>query len=421
MSTIKPLADADFPAYVDILARAYPAMGLTTPEKKEQRLSAMLDRHHNEPVITAYGAYRDGVLRGGMMCHDFTMQLFEERVLCGGVGTVAVDLLHKKEGIARDLLIDFIRHYDEQGAPLVALHPFRPDFYKQMGFGYGTKKARYRISPAALPRGTSRAHLRYLGPDDEALVREFHDRTMSQTHGMFALRNTDVRDRLLTNDELTVIGYIDDAGDLHGYMVMASQPMANGHPLINDLVVRAVLYLQRDALAEMLTYLHTQADQFDRIIFETHDEYLHHLLADPRNGNEGGLIPHAYHEAHTTGVGLMSRVINVSRFFESLPDHNFAGQTVTLQISVTDSFYPANDGKTVVQFTAGRAVVLPGNAPAEIAIALDVSEFSSLVLGCVPFERLFMYGLAAIADEAQVNTVDRLFHTAEKPVCLTVF
>lgn len=437
MSIVKLLADADFPAYVDILARSYPAMGLTTAEQKEQRTAAMLDRQHNEPGATAYGVYRDEILRGGMMCYDFTMQLFAERVLCGGVGAVAVDMLHKKQGIARDLITAFIQHYDEQGAPLVALHPFRPDFYKQMGFGHSTKKARYRITPTALPRGASRAHLRYLGLDDEALVREFHDRYMSQTHGMFALRDLDVRDRLLANGSLNVVGFVDEGGILQGYMVMATQPLANGHHLINDLVVREMLYLNRDVLAEFMTYLHTQADQFDRIIFETLDEYLHHLLADPRNGNEGGLIPHAYHETHTTGVGLMFRVINVARFFESLPDHDFGGQTVTLQISVEDSFYPANDGKTVVQFTNGRAVVLPSKAAHptdaeadiardEISIALNVSDFSSLVLGCVPFERLYMYGLAEIVGEAapaaaQVSMVDRLFRTAQKPVCLTAF
>ena len=68
---------------------------------------------------------------------------------------------------------------------------------------------------------------------------------------------------------------------------------------------------------------------------------------------------------------------------------------------------------------AGRR--LPDDAPAEAAIALDVSEFSSLVLGCVPFERLYMYGLADITSEVHVGTVDLLFRADQRLVCLTAF
>jgi predicted acetyltransferase len=55
------------------------------------------------------------------------------------------------------MMLYFLRHYREQGAPLVALYPFRPDFYRQMGFGYGTKMDQHRVKPSALPRGPSKS------------------------------------------------------------------------------------------------------------------------------------------------------------------------------------------------------------------------------------------------------------------------
>jgi hypothetical protein len=33
-----------------------------------------------------------------------------------------------------------------------------------MGFGYGPKMSQYRVPPAALPQGPSKAHVRALGP-----------------------------------------------------------------------------------------------------------------------------------------------------------------------------------------------------------------------------------------------------------------
>ena len=86
-----------------------------------------------------------------MRLFDFRMTLHETAVSIGGVGGVAVDLAHKKQKVARDMILFFLRHYREKGAALTTLHPFRPDFYRQMGFGHGTKMNQYRVKPASLP------------------------------------------------------------------------------------------------------------------------------------------------------------------------------------------------------------------------------------------------------------------------------
>lgn len=41
----------------------------------------------------------------------------------------------------------YLRHYRERGTPLTALYPFRPDFYRSMGFGFGTKVVATGQSP----------------------------------------------------------------------------------------------------------------------------------------------------------------------------------------------------------------------------------------------------------------------------------
>ncbi len=46
----------------------------------------------------------------------------------------------------------YLEHYRERGAPFAVLHPFRLDFYRAMGFGYGTPVHRYRFAPGDAAR-----------------------------------------------------------------------------------------------------------------------------------------------------------------------------------------------------------------------------------------------------------------------------
>ena len=68
----------------------------------------------------------------------------------------------------------------------------------------------------------------------------------------------------------------------------------------------------------------------------------------------------------------------------------------------------------------GQATLLDGGA-ADVEIGLDVSNFSSLMVGAVDFARLYGYGLATISDAAAVPLVDRLFRAGQRPWCMTHF
>jgi predicted acetyltransferase len=48
-----------------------------------------------------------------MCLHDFTMDFLGVRIPAGGVGQVAVDLLHKKEHVAKEMMAYSPQHYQE--------------------------------------------------------------------------------------------------------------------------------------------------------------------------------------------------------------------------------------------------------------------------------------------------------------------
>lgn len=416
MRTIQELTGAQLARYVDITANAYPGIKIVTAEEKErtrQRTAAMAA----DPGVRLYGLFEEGEMLGVMRCHDFTMQLFETRALVGGLGGVAVDLLHKKEKVARDMVHFFLRDYRARGACLTALYPFRPDFYRQMGFGYGTKLTQYSITPDSLPRGAAKGNVRFLAAADRPALLACYDRVMTRTHGLMAKQDSAV-DGLFQSAAARIAGCWED-GELRGYLVFTFRPTRDDNFLAHDLLVRELIYETPAALAALLTFLHTQADQVARIQFQTQDESFYFLLRDPRNGT-GNILPSVWHESNVQGVGLMYRVIDVPRLFEVLGGHDFGGQSCRLRVELADSFLPENAGVYGVGVENGRFHPVDA-ATADVSIALDVAEFSALVTGVVGFRQLVEYGLAAISDAQWLDVVHRLFHAAQPPRCLTSF
>lgn len=419
MTDVRRLDESHLFPFAQIVANAYPTFGLHAAEdvrKMADRWAPQL----KDPAIAYYGAFREedeGALVGGMKVFDFPMTIYGAQVLTGGVGMVAVDFFAKKQHVAYDLIQFFVRHYRERGAPLVELYPFRPDFYAQMGFGYGTKVNEYRFAPSSLPQGTGRSHVRALTKEDAPRVAECYERYQRATHGMIA-RSAQTWDRVFGNAESRFAGVVRD-GQVEGYLNFTFKTAPSVNWLTQDLSIEEIVYETPEALAELLAFLRTEADEIRRVVLRTQEEDFHLVSADPRNGSEV-IFPHVTHETNTQGVGLMYRVVDVPGFFVAVREHDFGGQTCRVQFTVRDSFLPENAGSVVVHFNEGHPVVA-GDSDSDVQVALDVADFSSLVMGSTPFAQLHRYGRATVSDTAYLTTLDRLFRAERQPICMTAF
>lgn len=417
MREIRPITAAELDDFVTLSANAYPGINLFSASSRE-RFRTRMEQMAEEPAVQLVGLFAYGQMLGAMRLFDFTMKLLSTKTLVGGVGGVAVDLLHKKEKVAYDMVQYFLHHYRDRGACLTALYPFRPDFYKRMGFGYGTKMNHYRVRPQSLPRGAGRAHVSFLTEADREALAACYGRYLEQTNGLME-RFSFSWETIFEEPSIHVVG-VKENGRISGYLTYQFEQGSRNNFLSNNMLVRELVYETPQALAELLTFLHTQLDQIEHVIINTQDDAFHYLLGDPRNDTGDMLHRVLYHESNTQGVGIMYRVIDVARLFEVLRDHDFNGQSCRLQIVLDDSFLPQNAGRTTVWFENGRARLVGDGAGHEAAIRLDVAEFSSLVTGAVGFRRLYGYGLAAVSEAAYVGVVDRIF-AAPQPLCLTSF
>jgi predicted acetyltransferase len=415
VSEIRRLVVQDFDALTHIWSTAYPGAKVFTEEERERFRERALRLHEEDPTSNFYGLFRQGRLLGIMCFHDFQMNFLGARVPAGGVGQVAVVLLYKKEHVAKEMMSYFLRHYRQRGTPIVLLYPFRPDFYANMHFGYASKMSQYRVKPSAFPQGPSKAHVRYLGPEDKRAIIDCYDRFAARTHGMIYKTEREMRS-LFRNQQNQIVGCEID-GQLRAYLIYTFE---HGDTFItNDMHIREWIYETPEALSELLTFLHTQADQIRDVIVDTQDEDFCHLLLDPRNGS-GRLIPSVYHETNAQGVGLMLRLVDVPGMLDLLSEREFGGQTCTLRLTVNDSFLPENTSSTLLRFDSGQMQRLDSGSQ-DVEVRLDVGRFSSLLAGTVRFSSLYHYGLAEISSPAYVDTVTRIFEVEQAPMCMTAF
>lgn len=416
-SVIRKLNIEEIPSFVDIAVNAYPGTTKNTSDFKERLITTLTTLQEKEKSIEFYGVFRDGKLVGGMRIHYFEMNLYSRIIEVGGVGLVAVDLLHKKEKVAKDLISYFIEHFINRDVSLVALYPFRPDFYKKMGFGYGTKINHYVIEPSSFPIKGSKTGLTFLNENDKTLIKDCYNQYAKSTHGMMLKTDYDV-DVMFKNPEHRLVGYLN--GDvLEGYLMFSFKKMSETNFVHNHIVIKEMIYQNPEALSKLSTFLHSQNDQISRIELTTQDDTIEYFIDDPRNGTNH-LIPSVYHESNTAGVGLMYRIINIERFIEDLGESQFNHETINLAINVKDSFIEKNSKRIVMALNEGKATVTH-EEKADVEMTIEISDLSSLLMGAISFQKLFQYGRVEVSDKKKIQQIATLFSNRPKPICMTAF
>jgi predicted N-acetyltransferase YhbS len=417
---IRPLERCgEDPALVAALARlmadAYPVMGITTTEElaayTEQLVRLMRD---DEPVWVI--AQRDGVLAGAMRLYDFQMNVRGRDALTGGVGSVAVARTHKHQGIARALIVWYLDHYRTRKAPFAALYPFRPDFYRALGFGYGTPGHRYRFAPGTLRDDGARGTIRALGEDDTDALLACYERVRAKTNGLIE-RYRGVTQRALADAALRFVA-VEDAGTMRGFMqtsVLAAEPGVHNR---DELIVRHLVYEDETYLAALLGYLRAQRGQFARVVIESQDAELYLASTDPRDGSDLSIVPPATQRIAESGLGIMYRVLDVE---SALAHVSGAGAPFALRLVVDDPFHQATAGAWTFQFGPRHAARRDDTAVADATLTIGVHDLASAVLGSLRVADLVRHRLATVEPARAANLVDAAFRADRPPYCMTRF
>ncbi len=248
MDEIKIIHEKDYDDFTEIIVNAYPGeFGEFTDDDKDKMKERLAKEQKDNKTIDFYGLYRENQLLGVQRLHDFTMNMKGERLKVGGVGLVAVDLVHKKEGVAKGLITYFLKQLQEENVSMAILYPFRADFYKKMGFGYGTKMNLYYFKPTSLPRHVNRKNVFHLTTEDILDTYNCYMEFFNNNHGM-VLRNQKTFEFYFKNKKDKIfVGYKSN-NNLSGYLMFRFMKVKTDNFIYYDIVIEELIYNNSEAL-----------------------------------------------------------------------------------------------------------------------------------------------------------------------------
>ena len=151
--TIRPLTEADIEAYLDIYLNSYPAYKSLDEEcRQHYRDKHRLELQEDRQVQTV-GLFEGGTLLATMKLIRFSMNFFGKMQPACGLMALEVHPLHKKKGVALEMVRYFEDYARRIDALLTLLLPFQIGFYRRMGYGFAGKLYEYHLPTAALRRG----------------------------------------------------------------------------------------------------------------------------------------------------------------------------------------------------------------------------------------------------------------------------
>ena len=180
---IRKLTAADIESYLEVYLNAYPAFKALDEECTENFRQKFLFQLREDKDVEAVGLFDDGVLLATMKIVKFDMNLYGKMQRAYGLMSLAVHPLHKKKGAALEMVRYIEAYTREHGGLVLLLLPFRFDFYKNMGYGYGTRLDEYTIRTSGLPVLRDMSGLSMLGQEDVDEVLACYRSFAERNHG----------------------------------------------------------------------------------------------------------------------------------------------------------------------------------------------------------------------------------------------
>ena len=412
MRRIVRLNHTQIEQYSQIVAHAFPEFHLSKPEARDKLVQRLKMYQDIDEHVSLLGLLEDDTLLGGIRVHRFLHNYYGNMVPASGLGLVAVDLAHKKRGVCRDMMLHFLRSGRERGALFAMLYPFRPDFYHQMGFGWGARMHGYCVQPSQLPSSPHLTRAELMGEEHTEALKACYEEYFRQQHGMVGIDGWEWQ-RFIISDRL-VVG-VRQGERVTGYLSMQFR-VVPGDTHDKDLHVEQAVWLDTSSMLSLLHFLRAQADQVRHIVMPLVDDAFSYLLADPRHTDRQLTTP-LYHQNARTAIGHMVRLLNTQ---EAVLRRPWGEEDITVRFEVEDDFLAPNNEPFTVRF-AGGTPYLEATATPDVTLRCRAVEFAPLLLNAVSLPKLAALGLVQLSDPGQLPRLTSLFRRDETPVCLAMF
>lgn len=422
MNSIRRLTEQDIEAFKPLTAYAYAGQGMDSKafKKREEMAKKVLSLGEEDILLGHFE--KDGTLSGSVRLLTQPLNFLGTEVMALGIGTLAVDLLHKKEKIALKLMKHSLEMAGKKGVAMSVLDPFHLGFYRKMGYGLGAEIKKYRLKPQQFKHYGTKEGLKRLcaaATSDMEEIKELYDRFYGQHHG--SMKQSDVEIAELLEGDHIILGFRKD-GVLQGILMFEFEQIGEKTLYGTDLIIDEMIALTSDAFQAFSTFIHSQADQARYVLIETQDPHFTHYFEDA-SSDDVTTFQTRYQELYRAGAGMMYRVINVEKMLKVLTAKTIVTTKTfpSLRIRIKDQLLPEQEGDYYLYEKEGRYAYSRKTRPVEVELEMDIADFSALVMGSVTLQALIFSGKATLSNQEHTSVLEGILGTEASPVCISRF
>ncbi|MEK3954446.1 GNAT family N-acetyltransferase [Psychrobacillus sp. FSL K6-1464] len=416
---IRLLQSKDLKKAADIASLAYPGMLIQTDEKKKELIERLETEQREANGIQFFGCFdeQDDLL-GIFRVNDFECNINGKFQRIFGIGMVAVHLLHKKEKVAYQLLSYFHNYARQEKVALVSLYPFNPSFYRKMGYGYGPLRYEFKFKPGEMLADGNKGRVKFLTASDEEAIVTLYNEYAQNNHGM--LKRT-WKEREYIKARKTYYVGVEEENRLVGALGFTLEPVKDSHFLHQHMIIHEWIWSNPNAYKQLASWVSSQQDQVDRVIFRTNDQSFVYSLSNPSN-DSNHVIPSVYHEVATTGSGIMYRITSIESFVNGTNFHGLGEpqDKTKVILAIEDTFIPEQHGLYELSYSSGQWGIQKAEDHIDANITIGIHDLSSWWMGCVTIESLYDIGEAKL-HQIDPKKLDEWFKPKKGPICFTAF
>lgn len=395
----------DIRALAELWARAFPG-----ERTVEQRVRHLETGGVFGGLETAWIAERAGRTVGAFRAYALTQHMHGTPFRMMGLAAVAVDETARRRGIGRELCEHAVRVAHERGDTLSMLYPFRPAFYRGLGWGMTGQLHQYRFRPESLVPSAGASEVRRADASDAGAIAACYDRVAAETNGFIARTPRIWRSHLEADG---THAYVTGERAVRGYLIVRFGRAAS--PDEKPLFIREIVAQDHESYDALLGWIGAQRDAWRLAHYDAApDERFDHRLTDPRTP---GFHPARYLWAPVARVirGPMLRVLDVRAALQKRARWGPAAP-MRFGLHVLDELVPENEGPFAVEYDGRRVSVT--RAAAQPLLRLPVATLAQVFAGEMTVAESLQLGLAeAEGDAAAVDSlfrVDRCFRLLDE-------
>ncbi len=414
---IKKIGADHIDEYMYIYLNAYPAYKTLDEDCQARYREKTLTEMKKDRDVEFYGCFEKDKLVAQMKLVTFKMNVYGQMQKAMGLMALSVHPLHKKQGIAFDMVKFYEEHALDKGAQVAVLLPFHMGFYRKMGYGFGSKLDEYRIPADNLPEYLDFENLRPLTGKDVKKVIKCYDAFCEMNHGM--MKKFDEEKRQMEEDtSILRVGYF-DGNKLIGYLAYHFLEDSPVNYTRNTIVVDELVYFDGSVLQAFLGYLNNQADLAQTVVIRTGEADFYHMLDNAADISQN-YIPYGYLQTNVSAVANMYKVLDPAAFVEATSYRAFPRIGLTVAFSFHDEITD-KERRLVLKFEKSEEErksswkIADYDDIPDVSIQCLKSDLSSLLMGSARLGALIRLGVMDISDPDYTDMLDVIFYHGQRP------